>query len=261
MSPVSEKYKTAHVIATGPFGEVWKCDRYSDTSPIGQVAIKILAQKYPEAISQERLAVSRIMNLTNIPGIIPLSSLVEVNGGLGIVMMHASSDLLRLSIGLSGHRLELSYLLHRLAEIARTLDGLASYGLAHCGLSPNDILIHSNRAYLCDFIYMCDINSLVPGVHLPVSVLTHYCKSPEVQKGLSSSTSDQYSLCRVYVIVRLLLKGFQVRDIDDFVIDNAISSMPAGERDVIKIALSDKRFLDSTTFVSQLATALDLKNV
>lgn len=190
-------------LGSGSFGDIWSAD--SDETGISTPTLAVKLSHYPfnsHECENEHRGTSLAASLP-IPGIIPLYELGELYGRYSIAMKLGSNDVFQTSEH-TDHNSQQSLLsiLATIASIATTLDILNDNNIIHGSLSPNDIVFCDGQPLLTDFTLLHRLSDNCPRMS-QIGVGSWCCMSPEMRAHQPSRTSDQYSLCMIYLILRI----------------------------------------------------------
>ena len=116
-----------------------------------QVAVKVLLPELAAALGSERFLreIRTVANLRH-PGIVPLYDSGESEGLLYYVMPCVTEETLRARLERE-HRLPLEDALRITREIGEALDFAHRQGVVHRDVKPENIMLESGHAVLCDF--------------------------------------------------------------------------------------------------------------
>jgi serine/threonine-protein kinase len=140
-------------------------------------------------------------------------------------------------------------------EVAEGLDFLHSCGLIHGNVKPSNILLIGDHAKLADFDLVQATADSSGAANLIRYGDVDYL-APEVRFGKLCPASDQYSLARTYVTLRLRPPGSDLRDVR---ILPDLAMLPATEHAIVLRALANdpqERFRDCRGFADALVAAM-----
>jgi serine/threonine protein kinase len=259
-------YRLLELLGKGGFGEVWKCE-----DPGGLVkAIKFVLSDRADLhdagvqVEQEFRSLQPIKSIRH-RFLLALERVEILDGNLLIVMELADRNLTDVLLecrqqGQAGIARE--QLLTYLAEAAEALDLLNfQHDLQHLDVKPSNLFLIDNHVKVADFGLVASLEEPTDKPTTNLAGLTPTYTSPEVLRGVSSRTSDQYSLAIVYQELLTGRRPFQGNTFWRLAMAHTtgqpdLSPLPPEDRKVVARALSRNpgdRFASCAAFVRALA--------
>jgi serine/threonine-protein kinase len=253
MSHIQSSCQFIERVGAGAFGEVWKVQQSrGEDLQFRTAALKVSYQamgseEVSHAFDGLRLALS-----LELPGLIQIFEIDEVFGRLGVLMELADCTLWQLCIK---RPLPVIDLVRHIRDVSTTLDVLAADGIAHAGITPEEMLVCGDQVRLTDFSLMHRVGSPV-SQHHRINLFTWACMSPEMRMGSPTLRSDQYSLAASYVALRKHKNVLPNPMANEPI---CLESLSNSEREVIARALAqnpETRFVTCAEFARSLETAV-----
>jgi serine/threonine protein kinase len=264
-------YVLVERLGSGGFGEVWKCEAPGG----GNKAIKFVLRNFGSDAAndsprhQGALTLQRIHHLRH-PSILAPDRVEMVGDDLVLVMDLAERHLHAVRDGWQerGHPgIPRDQLLAYLYDAAEALDVLQRQcDQSHLDVKPQNLLLFGNRIKLADCGLVQTLQELNAGDPAGVRIagLHPLYTPPEMQLGISSRFSDQYSLAIVYQELLTGVAPFRGRNSRQLAFQHAraepdLAALPEADRALVARALAKEptqRYPSCLDFLRALASVL-----